>query len=123
MTIKKALVCALIIGAAQIAIAAPATADEWWTLIPDVVQPGGVLYAETYGGIDGCDPITPVTSPGFAAPLEWTIGGNFGKHAGYGKAGLKLGTFVATFTCYNGDQLSKTFTVRGRIPVPGGAKS
>lgn len=119
MSIKKALVCAAVLGAAQIAIAAPALATGTeWTLTPELVTPGGELYAETFAGLNGCSPSTNVTSPGLAAPIEWTVGGNFGKYGGFGKAGLKLGTFTATFTCTDGTTMSKTFTVRGRIPVP-----
>lgn len=121
MSVTKAILGAVVIvGAAQLAMATPAMATGTeWTLTPAMVQPGGELYAETFAGLNGCSPATPVTSPGLAAPIEFTDGGNFGKHGGSGKAGLRLGTFVASFTCSDGVTTSQTFTVRGRIPVPG----
>ncbi len=122
MSVKKAVIGAVILGAAQLAIATPAMATGTeWSLTPTTVKPGGELYAETFAGLSGCSPETPVASPGLAAPIQWTIGGNFGKHGGYGKAGLRLGTYVASFTCADGTMTSRTFTVLGRIPVPGDA--
>ncbi|MFD9959779.1 hypothetical protein [Amycolatopsis sp. NPDC058986] len=110
---------AALIGAAQLATAAPAaTGEVGWTLLPLEVEPGGQIYAQTYFGQgNGCAPTTPVTSPGFAAPLQWTIGGNWGKHGGYGTVVKTPGKYTATFTCYDGRVASKTFTVIGTPPT------
>ena len=118
--LKKAMIGALVLGAAQLAVVAPATAetkDVSWFLQPTEVEPGGQIYAETKAAMGGCGPATPVTSPGFAAPLQWTIGGNWGKSAGYGKAGKTPGKYTATFTCSDGRKTSRAFTIIGTPPT------
>ncbi|KZB87599.1 hypothetical protein [Amycolatopsis regifaucium] len=119
--LKKAMIGALIVGAAQLAVIAPAAATETgdvsWGLAPTEVEPGGQIYAETKAAMGGCGPATPVTSPGFAAPLQWTMGGNWGKAAGYGKAGKTPGKYAATFTCSDGRKTSRTFTIIGTPPT------
>lgn len=118
--LKKAMIGALVLGAAQLAVVAPAAAeakDVSWFLHPTEVEPGGQLYAETKAAMGGCGPATPVTSPGFAAPLQWTIGGNWGKAAGYGKAGKTPGKYTATFTCSDGTKTSRAFTIIGTPPT------
>lgn len=116
--LKKAMIGALVLGAAQLAVVAPAEAkDVSWFLQPTEVEPGGQIYAETKAAMGGCGPATPVTSPGFAAPLQWTIGGNWGKSAGYGKAGKTPGKYTATFTCLDGTKTSRAFTIVGTPPT------
>lgn len=118
--LKKAMIGALMLGAAQLAVVAPAAAeakDASWFLHPTEVEPGGQIYAETKAAMGGCGPATPVTSPGFAAPLQWTIGGNWGKAAGYGKAGKTPGKYTATFTCSDGTKTSRAFTIIGTPPT------
>ncbi|MFE5501508.1 hypothetical protein ACFQ73_03020 [Amycolatopsis japonica] len=118
--LKKAMIGALVLGAAQLGVVVPAAAeakDVSWFLAPTEVEPGGQIYAETKAAMGGCGPATPVTSPGFAAPLQWTIGGNWGKAAGYGKVGKTPGKYVATFTCSDGTKTSRTFTVIGTPPT------
>lgn len=114
--LTKVLIGVLAAGAIGVAGAPAALAerDIQWSLGPAEVEPGGQLYAETLAGLSGCNPATPLTSPGFVAPITWEIGGNWGKHAGYTTAVKKPGKYTATFTCYNGGpKLSKTFTVLG----------
>ncbi|WP_328648225.1 DUF3821 domain-containing protein [Amycolatopsis sp. NBC_00348] len=77
----------------------PHQPPSWW-LSPIDVQPGG----EIWGGSDiisGCPggPVGPVTSPGFAAPLQFTTGGNFGRFSGKTTAGATPGTYTATLQC------------------------
>lgn len=118
---KKAMIGAVMLGAAQLAVVVPATAETRevsWFLQPTEVEPGGQIYAETKAAMGGCGPATPVTSPGFAAPLQWTIGGNWGKSAGYGKAGRTPGKYTATFTCSDGTKTSRAFTIIGTPPKP-----
>jgi uncharacterized low-complexity protein len=121
LMLKKAMIGALIVGAAQLAVIAPAAATETedvsWGLAPTEVEPGGQIYAETKAAMGGCGPATPVTSPGFAAPLVWTMGGNWGKAAGYGKVGKTPGKYTATFTCTDGRKTSRTFTIIGTPPT------
>ncbi|MER6669728.1 hypothetical protein ABT256_34575 [Amycolatopsis japonica] len=117
--LKKAMIGALVLGAAQLAVVTPAAAeakDVSWFLAPTEVEPGGQIYAETKAAMGGCGPATPVTSPGFAAPLQWTIGGNWGKAAGYGKVGKTPGKYVATFTCSDGTKTSRAFIIIGTPP-------
>lgn len=71
-----------------------------WGLGPSEVAPGG----EISGGSDrihGCPggPEGPATSPGFAAPLEWTRGGNFGRFSGTTTVVTTPGTYTATLKC------------------------
>ncbi|WP_235783504.1 hypothetical protein [Amycolatopsis orientalis] len=120
LMLKKVMIGALVLGAAQLAVIAPATAetrDVSWFLSPTEVEPGGQIYAETKAAMGGCGPATPVTSPGFAAPLQWTIGGNWGKAAGYGKVGKTPGKYTATFTCSDGTKTSRAFTIIGTPPT------
>ncbi|SEP01885.1 hypothetical protein [Amycolatopsis saalfeldensis] len=89
-----------------------------WSLWPAEVAPGGEMHVETYaaqGG--GCSPAGPVTSPGFAAPIIWTDGGNFGYAGGKGKAGTRPGHYTATFTCTDGRVATGTFTITGTPPT------
>lgn len=77
----------------------PHQPPSWW-LSPIDVQPGG----EIWGGSDiisGCPggPVGPVTSPGFAAPLQFTTGGNFGRFSGKTTAYATPGTYTATLQC------------------------
>jgi hypothetical protein len=89
-----------------------------WSLWPSEVAPGGEMHVGTYaaqGG--GCGPAGPVTSPGFAAPISWTEGGNFGYSGGNGKAGTRPGHYAATFPCTDGRVATGTFTITGTPPT------
>ena len=121
--LKKVLMGALILGAAQVMVAAPAlAADEVsWTLYPAQLRTGDSIMAETFAGLSGCSPAGPVTSPGLAAPLQWTEGGNFGRYGGHGTAGPIPGQYTATFTCSDGRIAAKALTVIGRIPAHPGS--
>jgi len=71
-----------------------------WGLGPREVAPGG----EISGGSDtiyGCPggPEGPATSPGFAEPLQWTRGGNFGRFSGTTTVVTTPGTYTATLKC------------------------
>ncbi|MFC3451018.1 hypothetical protein [Amycolatopsis speibonae] len=117
--LKKAMIGALVFGAAQLAVIAPASAatDPSWGLAPSEVEPGGQIYAETRAAAGGCTPKGPVTSPGLAEPVTWTIGGNFGKYGGYGRAVKTPGKYVATLTCTDGRESTRPFTVIGVPPA------
>lgn len=90
-----------------------------WALYPEVVAPGGEMTAVTWSGIGGCEPRSSVTSPGLAAPIGFTIGGNFGKHEGHGHAGRRPGRYDATFACADGRHGHASFVVTGTVPPPG----
>ncbi|MFD5244816.1 hypothetical protein ACFWIW_09755 [Amycolatopsis sp. NPDC058340] len=116
--LKKAMIGALVLGAAQLAVIAPAaaTTDPSWYLGPSPLGPGEQIYAETRAGAGGCVPEGPVTSPGLAEPIGWTIGGNFGKYGGYGRVVKTPGKYVATLECTDGRKSTRTFTVTGVPP-------
>ncbi|MFE6610339.1 hypothetical protein [Amycolatopsis sp. NPDC057786] len=118
--LKKVMIGALVLGAAQLAVVAPAAAATGpsWYLGPAELGPGARIYAETRAGAGGCVPNGPVTSPGLAEPIGWTIGGNFGKYGGYGHVVKTPGTYVATLTCTDGRKSARTFTVTGVPPEP-----
>ncbi|WP_433265421.1 hypothetical protein ACQPZF_37880 [Actinosynnema sp. CS-041913] len=91
-----------------------------WYLEPTEVRPGGELTVST-DRMSGCigGPDGPVTSPGFAAPIEFTQGGNFGRIAGMGRAGETPGVYVATLRCRNTPILGEIgFRVLGDPPAP-----
>ncbi|WET78539.1 hypothetical protein P3102_31535 [Amycolatopsis sp. QT-25] len=117
--LKKVVLGALVLGAAQLAMIAPATAatDPSWYLGPGEVGPGAQIYAETRAGAGGCTPKGPVTSSGLAEPITWTIGGNFGKYGGYGRVVKTPGEYVATLTCSDGRKSTRPFTVTGVPPA------
>ncbi len=119
LMLKKAMIGALMLGAAQLAVIAPAaaTTDPSWYLGPSEVGPGKQIYAETRAGAGGCTPKGPVTSPGLAEPITWTIGGNFGKYGGYGRVVKTPGKYVATLTCSDGRKSTRAFTVTGIPPT------
>ncbi len=104
----------------------PYRAPSWW-LDPLVVQPGQLISggSDTISGCRG-GPVGPATSPGFATPLEFTEGGNFGRFSGSTRVTTKLGKYTATLKCA-GTPIPGTleFTVIGRIPytprIPQGA--
>src|SRR3954469_13662377 len=74
--VKKTLIGLMAASMATLALVTPASAAEVsWSLTPRV-EPGGRVDADTHAAILGCGPATPVTSDGFAAPLQWTEGGN-----------------------------------------------
>ncbi|MBB5852801.1 hypothetical protein ACFQ05_05850 [Amycolatopsis umgeniensis] len=117
--LKKVMIGALVFGAAQLAVVAPAmaTTDPSWYLGPSELGPGEQIYAETKAGAGGCVPDGPVTSPGLAAPIGWTIGGNFGKYGGFGNVVKTPGKYVATLTCTDGRKSTRPFTVTGVPPT------
>jgi len=90
---------------------------SWW-LTPIVVRPGEPISggSDTISGCPG-GPVGPATSPGFAAPLQFTEGGNFGRFSGTTTAIAKLGKYTATLKCA-GTPIPGTieFTVLGRLP-------
>jgi hypothetical protein len=79
----------------------PHQPPSWW-LSPVQVQPGGQISAgsDTISGCPG-GPTGPVTSPGFAAPLQFTEGGNFGRFSGSTTVTGTPGTYTATLVCAN----------------------
>ncbi|GAA3565999.1 hypothetical protein GCM10022222_57250 [Amycolatopsis ultiminotia] len=92
-----------------------------WSLSPVEVRPGG----EITGGSDtitGCPggPAGPATSPGFAAPLQFTEGGNFGRFSGHTTVIATPGKYTATLRCA-GTPLAGTlgFTILGTPPGTG----
>ncbi|MFD8492661.1 hypothetical protein [Amycolatopsis sp. NPDC059657] len=97
----------------------PHPAPSWW-LNPTEVQPGGEITAGS-DTINACPggPAGPVTSPGFAAPLEFTMGGNFGRISGKTTVTTVPGKYTATLKC-KGTPVTGTlqFTVLGTPPTP-----
>ena len=89
-----------------------------WSLSPAEVEPGGTIYAE--GRIydsGGCAPKEPLTSPGFAAPLEFH-GGNLGRISGSTKVITTPGTYEVAWQCANRPERSvKTFRILGTPPT------
>ncbi|MEV6898386.1 hypothetical protein [Amycolatopsis sp. NPDC051372] len=104
-------------GAALLSASLVAPGDVGWSLWPSEVAPGGEMHVETYAAQgNGCNPAGPVTSPGFAAPIPWPLGGNWGHHGGTGTAATRPGTYTATFPCTDGRVATATFTVAGTPP-------
>ncbi|MEV4147192.1 hypothetical protein AB0J40_26235 [Amycolatopsis sp. NPDC049691] len=116
--LKKTLIGLTAAGAATLTVAAPAAADEVTWGMTTEVQPGGQIYAQVYAGMgNGCTPAGPVTSKGFAAPLKWSEGGNWGKHAGYTTAIRTPGRYTASFPCTDGRKATQSFTILGTPPT------
>ncbi|MEV7038585.1 hypothetical protein [Amycolatopsis sp. NPDC051061] len=117
--LQKTLIGLMTAGAATLALAAPAHADQAvvWSLTQQV-EPGGQIQAVVFAEWDvGCTPSGPVTSRGFTAPLRWTEGGDWGRHAGYTTAVQRPGTYPASFPCSDGRRATGSFTVTGN-PLP-----
>ncbi|WP_372673151.1 hypothetical protein [Amycolatopsis kentuckyensis] len=118
--LKKTLIGLMTAGA--FALAAPAHADEAvvWSLTQQV-EPGGQVQAVVFSEWEvGCTPSGPVTSRGFTAPLQWTEGGQWGRHAGYATAVQAPGKYLAVFPCTDGRTATGSFTV---TQPPGGTLS
>ncbi|MEA5364106.1 hypothetical protein VA596_31550 [Amycolatopsis sp., V23-08] len=115
---KKTLIGVMAVGAAMLTVAAPASAagEVTWGMTTEV-EPGGQIYAQVLSGVGyGCTPTGPVTSKGFAAPLSWSEGGNWGKHAGYTTAIKTPGRYTASFPCTDGRTATQGFTILGTPP-------
>ncbi|MFJ1763433.1 hypothetical protein ACIOD2_24190 [Amycolatopsis sp. NPDC088138] len=116
--VKKTLIGVMVVGAAALTLTAPASAaDEVSWGITQQVEPGGRIDAETHAAIgNGCSPRTAVTSKGFATPLQFTEGGNFGRAGGHTTAIKIPGKYTATFTCSDGRVATGSFTILGTPP-------
>jgi hypothetical protein len=114
--LKKTLIGLMAAGAATLTVAAPADAAEVSWGLTQQVEPGGQVDAETHAALSGCTPGSSVTSKGFAAPLEWTEGGNFGRYGGHTTAIKTPGKYTATFTCSDGRKATGSFTILGTPP-------
>jgi hypothetical protein len=114
--LKKTLIGLMAASAASLALAAPASAAEVSWGLTQQVEPGGRVDAETHAALSGCTPATPVTSKGFAAPLQWTEGGNFGRVGGHTTAIRTPGKYAASFTCSDGRKATGSFTILGTPP-------
>ncbi|WP_326955387.1 hypothetical protein [Amycolatopsis sp. NBC_01286] len=116
--LEKTLIGVMVAGAATLTVAAPASAaDEVSWGITQQVEPGGRIDAETHAAIgNGCSPRTAVTSKGFAAPLQFTEGGNWGRAGGHTTAIKIPGKYTATFTCSDGRVATGSFTILGTPP-------
>lgn len=89
-----------------------------WGLTAEV-PPGGEVWAgsDTISGCPG-GPEGPATSPGFTAPLQWTIGGNFGRFSGWTTAVATPGVYTATLKCKGSPILGELqFTILGSWPI------
>ncbi|WIX88462.1 hypothetical protein [Amycolatopsis sp. DG1A-15b] len=118
--VKKTLIGLMAASAATVALTAPAHADQAvvWSLTQQV-EPGGQIQAVVFAEWEvGCTPAGPVTSRGFTAPLKWTEGGEWGRHAGYTTAGRRPGKYTAAFPCTDGRKATGSFTITG-TPPPG----
>jgi hypothetical protein len=88
-----------------------------WYLVPAEVEPGGKISA---GGdvYTGCFSPGPLESPGFAAPLRFTRGGNMGRFAGDTTVITTPGVYEVAFQCFNRPERSvKTFRILGTPPT------
>ncbi|SDJ77489.1 hypothetical protein SAMN04488074_103192 [Lentzea albidocapillata subsp. violacea] len=88
-----------------------------WYLYPTEVEPGGTITA---GGDvhTGCQGWGPLESPGFAEPLRFTRGGNFGRFSGDTKVITTPGTYEVVFQCTDRPERSvKTFRILGTPPT------
>ncbi|WP_290060397.1 hypothetical protein [Amycolatopsis solani] len=114
--VKKTLIGLMTASAATLTLAAPASAaDVSWGLTQQV-EPGGRVDAETHAALGGCSPAGPVTSKGFAAPLVFTEGGNWGRAGGHTTAIKTPGKYTARFTCSDGRVATGSFTILGTPP-------
>ncbi|VVJ19921.1 Uncharacterised protein [Amycolatopsis camponoti] len=120
--LKKTLIGLTAAGAATLTVALPAEAAEVSWGLTQQAEPGGRVDAETYAASGGCTPATAVTSKGFAAPLVWSEGGNFGRVGGHTTAITTPGKYSATFTCTDGRKATQTFTIVGTPPPSSTAK-
>jgi len=114
--LKKTLIGLMAAGAATLTVAAPADAAEVSWGLTQQVEPGGRVDAETHAALSGCTPGSSVTSKGFAAPLDWTEGGNFGRYGGHTTAIKTPGKYTASFTCSDGRKATGSFTILGTPP-------
>ncbi|MBE8523609.1 hypothetical protein ILP97_40020 [Amycolatopsis sp. H6(2020)] len=116
---EKTLIGLMAASAATLALSVPASAadDPGWSLTSEV-EPGGRIDAFLMNGTGSgaCTPRGPVTSKGFAAPLEWTEGGNWGKHSGHTTAIRRPGKYTASYPCSEGRSATRTFTILGTPP-------
>ncbi|RAS68970.1 hypothetical protein C8D87_1021048 [Lentzea atacamensis] len=88
-----------------------------WQLHPAEVEPGGTITAEQNMST-GCYATGPLTSPGFAAPLKFTRGGNFGRLSGDTTVITTPGTYEVVFQCAERPERSvKTFRILGTPPT------
>ncbi|MCR3746207.1 hypothetical protein [Lentzea californiensis] len=88
-----------------------------WYLLPAEVEPGGTITAGGDMGT-GCRASGPLESPGFAEPLRFTRGGNFGRFSGDTKAITTPGTYEVVYQCENRPERSvKTFRILGTPPT------
>ncbi|WP_329050731.1 hypothetical protein OG738_02060 [Amycolatopsis sp. NBC_01488] len=120
--LKKTLIGLTAAAAATLTVAVPAEAAEVSWGLTQQVEPGGRVDAETHAAIGGCTPATPVTSKGFAAPLPWTEGGNWGRAGGHTTAIKTPGKYTASFTCTDGRKATGSFTILGTPPPSSTAK-
>ncbi|WP_410671158.1 hypothetical protein [Amycolatopsis sp. cmx-4-68] len=122
--VKKTLIGLMAAGAVTLALPAPAgAADEVWWGLTQQVDPGGRVDAEVFAGLGhGCSPRGPVTSKGFAAPLQWSEGGNWGRAGGHTTAIRTPGKYTASFTCSDGRKATNSFTILGTPPPTTTAK-
>jgi hypothetical protein len=105
-------------SAATLALVAPANAADAvdWNLTQQV-EPGGRVDAETHAAVGrGCSPASTVTSKGFAEPLRFTEGGNFGRAGGHTTAIKTPGKYTASFKCSDGRVATGSFTILGTPP-------
>ncbi|WP_103335489.1 hypothetical protein [Amycolatopsis sp. CA-126428] len=115
--VKKTLIGLMAASAASLTFTAGAHADFTdWSLTSEV-EPGGLLSAFVASEVGrGCAPVGPVTSPGFAAPMQWVDVGNPSKHLGYTHAIERPGKYSASFPCTDGRTATRTFTILGTPP-------
>ncbi|MDX8051930.1 hypothetical protein SK571_21265 [Lentzea sp. BCCO 10_0798] len=88
-----------------------------WYLHPQEVEPGGTITA---GGDmhTGCRASGPLESAGFAEPLRFTRGGNFGRFSGETKAITTPGTYEVVFQCAERPERGvKKFRILGTPPT------
>jgi hypothetical protein len=113
--VKKTLIGLMVASAATLAVAAPASAEEARWGLTQEVEPGGLVTAQTLARND-CG-LSPVTSKGFTAPLQWTEGGNYGVIRGHTTAIKIPGKYTATLKCRDGRVTTASFTILGTPPT------
>jgi hypothetical protein len=118
---KKMGLVAVGAAAAGVFLAAPAEATRppSLTVSPATMAEGGAITVSVYC-VGGGTPTSPVTSPGFAAPITaHALSTGQLEYTGKGSAGHRTGEFTASVSCPNwSPPITATFTVTAGPSTP-----
>jgi hypothetical protein len=89
-----------------------------WSLSPVMIEPGGTITAKaSIYNSGGCLPELPLTSPGFAAPLD-VRDGDLGSLVGETTVITTPGTYEVVWQCQDqADRSVRTFRILGTPPT------